>query len=138
MLKKAGILVAAAAAGVLAISPLAFAGDTGHDEKGKGHHESSQVEEETTVENVNVETDNQTNDCEFDQSGSDVDQTVVGGSSLLGLAGLATGIAAPVTTQAQLLNCNNIDVSDLFDIDSNNTDETTTSTEVDDSFNTED
>lgn len=31
MLKKAGIVVAAAAAGLLAVSPLAFAGDKGHD-----------------------------------------------------------------------------------------------------------
>lgn len=34
MLKKAGIVVAAAAAGLLAVSPLAFAGDKGED----GHH----------------------------------------------------------------------------------------------------
>lgn len=35
MLKKAGIMVAATAAGLLAVSPLAFAGDKG----GWGHHE---------------------------------------------------------------------------------------------------
>ncbi|MHA6780366.1 hypothetical protein ACVGOW_05105 [Pseudonocardia saturnea] len=34
MLKKAGIVVAAAAAGLLAVSPLAFAGDKGHDHDG--------------------------------------------------------------------------------------------------------
>ena len=39
MLKKAGIVVAAAAASLLAVSPLAFAGEKGHDDK--GHHESS-------------------------------------------------------------------------------------------------
>ncbi|MCW0214753.1 MAG: hypothetical protein OJJ54_15450 [Pseudonocardia sp.] len=38
MLKKAGIVVAVAAASLLAVSPLAFAGEKGHD---KGHHESS-------------------------------------------------------------------------------------------------
>jgi hypothetical protein len=38
VLKKAGIVVAAAAASLLAVSPLAFAGEKGHD---KGHHESS-------------------------------------------------------------------------------------------------
>ncbi|MDN5930758.1 MAG: hypothetical protein L0I24_06810 [Pseudonocardia sp.] len=32
MLKKAGIVVAAAAAGLLAVSPLAFAGDKGYDD----------------------------------------------------------------------------------------------------------
>jgi hypothetical protein len=39
VLKKAGIVVAAAAASLLAVSPLAFAGEKGHDDK--GHHESS-------------------------------------------------------------------------------------------------
>lgn len=34
MLKKAGILVAATAAGLLAVSPLAFAGDKDHDYRG--------------------------------------------------------------------------------------------------------
>lgn len=37
MLKKAGIVVATAAAGLLAVSPLAFAGDKG-DDHGRGHH----------------------------------------------------------------------------------------------------
>lgn len=36
MLKKAGILVAATAAGLLAVSPLAFAGDKGHGDWGHG------------------------------------------------------------------------------------------------------
>ncbi|HEV7469744.1 MAG TPA: hypothetical protein VGO23_08155 [Pseudonocardia sp.] len=38
MLKKAGIVVAAAAASLLAVSPLAFAGEKAPE---KGHHESS-------------------------------------------------------------------------------------------------
>ena len=38
MLKKAGIVVAASAASLLAISPLAFAGDGGHDDGDKGGH----------------------------------------------------------------------------------------------------
>ncbi|MFP5068473.1 hypothetical protein ACLFMI_02235 [Pseudonocardia nantongensis] len=43
MLKKAGIVVAASAASLLAISPLAFAGESGHDEGGhKGGHHSSE------------------------------------------------------------------------------------------------
>lgn len=44
MLKKAGIVVAAAAAGLLALSPLAFAGDKGNDYDDKGHHGSSSVD----------------------------------------------------------------------------------------------
>ena len=42
MLKKAGIVVATAAAGLLAVSPLAFAGDKGyHHDDHKGDHGSS-------------------------------------------------------------------------------------------------
>ncbi|MCW0215894.1 MAG: hypothetical protein OJJ54_21300 [Pseudonocardia sp.] len=37
MLKKAGIVVAAAAASLLAVSPLAFAGEKGHDSWGSHH-----------------------------------------------------------------------------------------------------
>ncbi|MET0191327.1 MAG: hypothetical protein ABW212_20175 [Pseudonocardia sediminis] len=45
MLKKAGIVVAASAASLLAISPLAFAGDGGHDGHGDkgGHHGAANV-----------------------------------------------------------------------------------------------
>ncbi|MCE0768192.1 hypothetical protein LWC35_35645 [Pseudonocardia kujensis] len=43
MLKKAGIVATGVAASLVAVSPLAFAGDKGHDhDKGdKGHHGSS-------------------------------------------------------------------------------------------------
>lgn len=140
MLKKAGIVVVAATAGLLALSPLAFASDKDHHGDTKNHDDKgySQVEEggdSTDVELTNVETDNQTNDCEFGQAGPDVDSSATGGSSLLGLGGLVANAIAPVTTQTQLLNCNNVDVSDVADLNSNNTDETTTSTEVEDSFN---
>lgn len=40
MFKKAGIVVAAAAAGLLAVSPLAFAGDYEGDSGHHGHHSS--------------------------------------------------------------------------------------------------
>jgi hypothetical protein len=42
VLKKAGIVVAAAAAALLAVSPLAFAGDKG-DDHGRGHHGEANV-----------------------------------------------------------------------------------------------
>ena len=41
MLKKAGIVVAGAAATLLAVSPLAFAGDKGGDHSDGHHHHSS-------------------------------------------------------------------------------------------------
>jgi len=45
------------------------------------------------------------------------------------------GLVAPVTTQIQALNCTNIGISDVIDVDSGNTTETTTETEIDESFN---
>ncbi len=53
MLKKAGIVVAAAAAGLLAVSPLAFAGDK-DDHKGHGHgHGKSKVEDVNHIDQSN-------------------------------------------------------------------------------------
>ncbi|WP_214403275.1 hypothetical protein [Pseudonocardia lacus] len=112
MLKKAGIVVAIAATGLLAVSPLAFADDF-----------------------TNVESGNVSNDCAFGQAGPEIAQNLTGGSSLLGVAGLVTGAVAPVTTQTQAANCTNVNVSDVLDSDSNNTTETFTRTEIEDSFN---
>ena len=58
MLKKAGIVVATAAAGLLAVSPLAFAGDKddhdGHGHgHGHGHHGSSKVEDVNSIDGSN-------------------------------------------------------------------------------------
>jgi hypothetical protein len=122
VLKKAGIVVAAAATGLLALSPLAFAGE---------HHEAP-----APVNHTNVESGNVTNDCDFGQQGPQVDQTLTGGSSLLGAADLVTGAVAPVTAQTQAGNCTNVNVSDVVDSDSNNTTETVNRTRVEDSFNT--
>ncbi|TWF76472.1 hypothetical protein FHX44_112362 [Pseudonocardia hierapolitana] len=56
MLKKAGIVVAAAAAGLLAVSPLAFAGDKddhdGHG-NGHGHHGKTKVEDVNSIDGSN-------------------------------------------------------------------------------------
>ncbi|HZG89308.1 MAG TPA: hypothetical protein VEZ42_03755 [Pseudonocardia sp.] len=127
MLKKTGIIVAAAAAGVLGLSSLAFA-TTGNDDHGHGHSHSS-------VEYSNTESGNLGNDCDFAQDGGSVDQNLAGGGSLLGVGGAVDGLVAPVTTQIQALNCTNIGISDVIDVDSGNTTETTTETEIDESFN---
>jgi hypothetical protein len=101
MLKKAGIIVAAAATGVLALSSLAFADE---------------------------ETGNLGNDCAFGNAGGSPEAGAFGGSSLVGtLAGLVTSAASGVTTQANTLNCNNLQFKDLVDSGSNN--ETATVTE---------
>ena len=112
MLKKAGIIVAVAATGVLAVSSLAFA-DT---EKG-----------------------NLSNDCSFENVGGDVEQGVVGGTGgLVALIGAVTGIAGNATTQADTLHCNNVQLKDLIDEGSNNETKTVTETKIEDSNNIED
>lgn len=63
MLKKAGIVVAAAAAGLLAVSPLAFAGDKGHDD---GHttvsdNNTNAVSDDSENNGLVNVTDNETN-----------------------------------------------------------------------------
>jgi len=122
VLKKAGIVVAAAATGLLALSPLAFA----HESHGSGD-----------VTYTNVEEGNLSNDCDFSQEGPDVLATATGGNSgLLGLGNLVTQAVVPVTAQTQAANCNNIGISDVVYSDSNNTTEEFTRTDIDDSFNT--
>ncbi|GAA0939048.1 hypothetical protein GCM10009559_33250 [Pseudonocardia zijingensis] len=52
MLKKAGIVVAAAAAGLLAVSPLAFAGDK-DDHDHHGHGSKTKVEDVNSIDGSN-------------------------------------------------------------------------------------
>lgn len=113
MLKKAGIIVTAVAAGVLAVGTFAFA-------------------------DTDVADSNQTNDCAFGQTASDVDQSVLGRSSLLGGVDAVTGVVTTLDTQAQAANCTNLNIEDVFDSGSNNSSETTDELEIDDSFNVED
>ena len=72
MLKKAGIVVAAATAGLLAVSPLAFAGDyNGDDDDNGGRHHHSK--------SADCEQDNSTsNDGDNEQKGLvNIDDTTV-------------------------------------------------------------
>jgi hypothetical protein len=130
MLKKAGIVVATAAAGLLAVSPLAFATGAHHDGPHGDHHSRP-----VNVDYTNIQKDNLTNDCDFAQSGGRTSGSAVGGSSLLGILNPVTQLIAPVTTQLNALNCNNINVSDVIDFDSNNSERTDNRTSIDDSFN---
>lgn len=92
MLKKAGIIVATAAAGLLAVSPLAFAGDTGYDHDKKDSHydgggdidKSTDVDQDGDGGNANC-----TNDQDGDTTGS--------------LAGIGS-----LLNNTNALNCNNI------------------------------
>ncbi len=133
MLKKAGIVVAAAAAGLLALSPLAFATDKGHDDHGKGDHHTTVVEAGDAPQ------------CTFDAAaGNSAEQLGEGGDSLLGLGGLVantTGAQANTQAQAPIGSCNNLEdlvdvnVEDNFQDNSTTTSETVT--EIEDSGNTE-
>ena len=113
MLKKAGIVVAAAAAGLLAVSPLAFAGESGghwgHD-KGdhKGDHKSYSKHDDHSVNYDHSPS------CNFARQGAanEVSQPATGvASPFIGLAGLAIPVAVPINAnvQAPILSCNNIE-----------------------------
>jgi hypothetical protein len=82
VLKKAGIVVAAAAAGLLAVSPLAFAGDKGDDwghHHGGDHAVNSVSDDSETVGLVNV-TDNEVN-VPVQACNNDVSVAVIGGAA---------------------------------------------------------
>jgi hypothetical protein len=121
VLKKTGIIVSVAAAAVLGVGGFAFA-TTPH--KAEPAHVS------------NISDHNVGNDCQFRQEGAQVDQTATGGDSLLGVAGAVSGIAAPVDTATQALNCTNVNLDDLVDSGSNNSTRTSTETVTRGSNNT--
>lgn len=146
MLKKAGFIVVAATAGLLAVSPLAFAGEyagahggeqgnSGHHEGGHhegghhndGHHNDGHHDDEESAAPAAAPM------CSFDEANDNsVDQDASGvGGSLLGILGTAanTAIPANVQLQAPIGSCNTIETTD---IEQDNDSETTT---VERSFN---
>ena len=90
MLKKAGIIVAASAAGLLAVAPLAFASQD--DKGGDGHRGGDSVE----FTQIDVDSGNQAANQTANATGNS--------GGLLNLLGL--GVAANVAANA--LNCNDI------------------------------
>jgi hypothetical protein len=111
VLKKAGIIVAVAATGVLAVSSLAFADE---------------------------ESGNLRNDCAFGNAGGSPTSMAEGGNTLVSLVETVTSIAVDATTQTNTLNCNNLNIEDVLDQDSNNETKRVDKTMIEDSFNTED
>jgi hypothetical protein len=97
MLKKAGIVVAVAAAGVVALTPLAFA--TGPDEHGH-----------SSVEHVHVSRDNQSVECTFENT-----QTDTGAGGAIGV-----NVGIPVNVTIPIASCDNVDVEDVVDAGTNN------------------
>jgi hypothetical protein len=109
VLKKAGIIVAAAATGVLALTSVAFA---------------------------DTSSDNVANDCAFGNAGGSPQAGAFGGSSLVGdLLGVVAGTATGAATQANTGNCTNLQLKDLSDTDSNNTNGSVVERHIEDSYN---
>jgi hypothetical protein len=133
VLKKAGIILAATTAGVLALSPLAFAGESHHDAD-KNYGKKDDKGHSRVVEN-DVNSGNLSNDCQFGNTTGATEQGVFGGSSLLGVLGPVTGAVANAPIQTNLLNCTNVNVSDVIDSNSNNDTTEVQKTWIDDSFN---
>ena len=112
MLKKAGIVVATAAAGLLAVSPLAFAGSKdnhdghgGHerdDKRHSSHHSYKNHEEENTL--FKQEGDGGNNACKNTQVGEF--EAIGGNSGLLGVLPILNGINA--LDQVNALQCVNL------------------------------
>ena len=107
MLKKAGIIVAAVATGVLAVSSLAFA---------------------------DTSTGNLKNDCAFGNAGGAPRPARSAATAWWATWRVVTG-AASITTQTNTRNCNNVQLKDLLDQGSNNKSKTKVEREVEDSFN---
>ena len=105
VLKKAGIIVAVAAPGVLAVAPLAFAGDKGDWGHGHDGHDGHDGASAPTCTFANA-ADNSGNS----QSASGV------ATPLLGILDTAANANAPVTpqTNAPIGSCDNL--SDLVDV----------------------
>jgi hypothetical protein len=121
VLKKAGIVVATAAAGLLAVSPLAFAGDmgNGHGDHGdKGYHHGHD-KGASYSKNYDTTYDHSPSCNAAPQTvGNNQPQTANGvASPLLGIIGVAANAAAPITAQLQtpILSCNNL--QDIANID---------------------
>lgn len=111
MLKKAGIVVAATAAGLLAVGSFAFADET-------------------------VSKDNLGNACTFGTTGSTVTTSNTEEATAVGaVVQSIIEAVAPVDTQAQAGNCTNVKLKDLVDAGSGNTTKTVDETLVKDSFN---
>jgi hypothetical protein len=109
VLKKAGIIVAAAGVGVLALTSVAFA-DTSSDNVG--------------------------NDCAFGNTAGSPQSGAFGGTSLVGdLLGAITSTATSAATQANTGNCTNLQLKDLSDTDSGNTTDSVVKREIEDSYN---
>ena len=116
MLKKAGIVVATVAAGLLAVSPLAFAGEGHHKGDDKGHHKADHKADHKHYSNTTTYDHSPTCQSAPQVADNSVEQASAVSSPLATLLGLAANVAVPINaqTQAPILSCNNLE--DLVDV----------------------
>jgi hypothetical protein len=115
VLKKAGIVVATAAAGLLAMSPLAFAGDNDdHDGHHHRHHGGVSIEDS---ENVDVEKTVVKDNEVCNNEGQNNKSRIVNVFRYLppGTTGVLEGLDNTVTqtNASENVQCNDIDVEGL-------------------------
>ena len=91
MLKKAGIVVAVAATGLLAVTSFAFADET-------------------------ISKENLSSTCSFAQAGGPTTTSVPGGNAFLALVNAAVNATVPVNAQVPILDCNNVNLKDTVDL----------------------
>ncbi|GAA1168172.1 hypothetical protein [Pseudonocardia alaniniphila] len=115
MLKKAGIVVAAATAGLLAVAPLAFAGDRGDDSDQRSESRSAS----STVGLYDIDYENDSAEClTLNNATSTADNAAT--SNTLAILGLATSTLTQTLTPAataaqtplQTASCNNFTFED--------------------------
>jgi hypothetical protein len=121
VLKKAGLVVATVTVGMIAVSPLAFAGDKGdksHDAHRSNHNDHSYSVSEDNDYDARVDNSverEQHNDCDFIQNQEGAFET-----PLLGALPLLGG-------QTQALNCTNFGDVTVADLDGDDADVALTS-----------
>ena len=99
MLKKAGIIAAVAAVGVIGLTPFAFATT------------DAPAVEKSNVQETTVDRDNQSADCDAAQN-----------APVTGAGGLGVVVGVPVNANVPIASCNNVDVKDLVDSGTTNPD----------------
>jgi hypothetical protein len=139
VLKKAGIVVATAAAGLLAVSPLAFAGDLGyHHDRDHGHGHNGDHGSSYSKSYTEVNDHSPSCNAAPQTVGNNLPQSATGvASPLVGILGIAANVAAPVTTQLQapILSCNNLENIANVNVHDNFQDNSQTRSSTNRSFN---
>ena len=115
MLKKAGLVVATVTVGMIAVSPLAFAGDKSHDahrthDNDRSSYKSVEDNDTYSYQDDSVNRD-QHNRCAFIQNEESTFSGPLGGP----LTGLLGG-------QVQTLNCTNVGDVTVADLDGDDAD----------------